>query len=370
MISMIISILSVIGACISVAVPETSFDSVVYDFMENRAGTGEYEFLPAALYFNGGSDTSFKSWNASVYGDYTMFVVLSYLDFYFNEQVVTETNDWYVTVNNTADYTLESPVLMLRNMDLTWTYVSNYAYNHNLVYYLPNTTNYDDHPYFYEFLSSYLSSRGFEEDEENITNDYSLSIVRGTWLFYYVPGDGWNSTVTDGCREQIVDNIDNNRLSIVTLQSNNVAGYSSDYPYLALGYHCIDEFTESYSIFCFNPNVGLAVVNDSSLWEVTTVDFHGAHKHSNNFYDEYAHLYRCPCGYTSATPHNVTNWQSVSSASHQGSCPYCGETISENHDFHYTRINNLKHRKYCSKCTYSVLENHSGPYCICMLGDL
>ena len=300
-------------------------------------------------------------------GNYELLIMLSFLDFFKSDSIVSETNDWVVTLSNNPNIDDQSPSHFAPYYSNTWlSWIANYASSKNISYSIPQGTPYNTYEYFYYFLGNYLLDAGYTQTTSTTPGDFELAFFRANyWAFGAYPS--LDLYASDLGANAIINAINNGWLAVFNL-SYGVGGTTVNRPFIAVGYTQLT--VSDYSILAYNPYDGTLAFTSEHIHEVTILNFHGTHVHSNNLRSDSPYLYYCGCGYELCRgSHSYGSATSFNWNKHRYYCANCDYYYEESHEFHYEWKNATKHRKYCSICNYSILENHSGTFCICQLGD-
>ncbi|MBR1846886.1 MAG: hypothetical protein IJ787_04150 [Bacilli bacterium] len=294
--------------------------------------------------------------------DFGLLLTLSYLDFFLNDDVVGEDVDWTCSISGEPNAIFQSPGAVISYFDPSWvSWISSFATTNGIVYTAPQGYP-TQHEYYFWFLAEYLIDVGFTPDGA-APGDFNLSFSRtGYWVHGSSPsGDLYSSDIGINA---LVNSINNGWLSFFTLTSTE----SASYPFVCLGY--IENAYENYTFLGYNPVIGKGFYQQPYIYEVTTLDFHASHVHSDNLLASSPQRSFCGCGYSLCTgPHSFGVPVNQNPSHHRYRRSFCNHYYDEAHEWHYEWKNSLKHRKYCSICGYSYLENHQGRYCICQLLD-
>ena len=365
---MVLELVLLVGTCFSsssLAVERTSIRST-----ENLSP--DYVFMQNADYFCNGNLLPFSFYDpnnvpsAYDYGPLFAFILLSYYDLFHTDLMVPEAFDFVVETSDVSDFSLVTPMNFLEQLIVSghasFTYTEDFIDDQNISYYLPDSSEYEDNPFFYSFLDSYFTYMGFEEKTSLTAGDYSSWVSRGGVWFYYSQGS-IELLPLGGCIEHGHYAVDNNIPAVATLRYSQMNDGDTDLPYFVLGY--VYQTIGDGPLLLYNPTTGMIVANEYEVYEVTTFDFYGTHIHSDNVIDD--PLFCCPCGHTDLSGHDHESYEYHSSSQHVSECDYCGLTTYENHDYHYQRLNDTWHRKYCPVCGYSTNELHTGRWCQCLL---
>lgn len=322
---------------------------------------------PHASYFQ--SQSTNQSISNSDIGNYYLLLFLSYLDFFKTDSVVSESQDWVVSTGITpiTPY-LQSPLLFLSQYSTSMmSWIASYASSQNISYSVPQGWPSYTYEYYYYFLSSYLDSAGFIQTSSSLQGDFELAFCRSNLWILGEPMTG-SIYVDDTGLGAAVNAVNNGWLSVFNL-SLAPSGLSVNDPFIVVGYKHY-EFPETYSLIGFNPRIGTLEIGSNYIYEVTVLNFHPDHSHSNNLQTNSPSFSYCGCGYKECLgAHSFGSATPSGTLKHRYSCGNCDYSYQENHVFYYEWKTALKHRKYCPTCGWSVLENHHGTYCICMLGN-